>query len=79
MTASGHVRIGRHLLGIRAVKHVLAAGAAVTLRLTLSQTLRKLVRSALHRHRHPRVAVTLRAVDVAGNATTRRFTIVISG
>jgi glucose/arabinose dehydrogenase len=79
LTASGKLHIGSHVRSVAAKKVVLAAGAVVTLKLALSRPLRSLIHSALRRHRHPRVAVTLRAVDQAGNVKQRRFNVAITG
>jgi hypothetical protein len=81
LRASGTV----HLLGTGAVVPLRATGATLeapgvtTLRLALSAGAQKRLSAALERGRPARATVAARAVDHAGNASTAKRTIVLSG
>ena len=69
ITATGRLRIGRHVGALRSVKASVAAGRSATVKLVLSHALRAQARAALRVHHDPHVVMALRAVDQAGNAT----------
>ncbi len=79
LLAHATLHIGSHSHALAAVRVVIAAGSHVTLKMKLSGALRSLVRAALRRHRHPRVAVHLRVADAAGNVRLRAFNVALSG
>jgi glucose/arabinose dehydrogenase len=76
--AHATLHAGRHTRRVAAVKLLAAGGSHVALKIKLSGVLRSLIRSALHHHRHPRVAVHLRISDAAGNVTRRAFNVVVT-
>jgi glucose/arabinose dehydrogenase len=67
VSMSGRLAVGLRGYGLRRITAAAKANRRVTLRLRLSPRTRRALRRALRRHWRPRVRVTLRARDLAGN------------
>jgi glucose/arabinose dehydrogenase len=74
LSAGGTLLIGRRKLLLRRLRTTLTADRRARLRVRIRPRARRLLRTALRRGGHPRVALRLRATDVAGNrsAVVRR-------
>jgi glucose/arabinose dehydrogenase len=71
LNAVGTLLIGHRRLQLRRVHRPLVAGRRTRVAVRLRPRQQRLLRRALRHHRHPRVALRLRASDAAGNRTAR--------
>ena len=67
LEAGGTLLIGRRRLLLRGVHEELVGDRPTRLAVPLRPRQRRVLRRALRRHRHPRIALRLRASDAAGN------------
>jgi glucose/arabinose dehydrogenase len=67
VVAGGRLRIGNHLYKLRRANKLARANKRTRVKVGLGPKARRLLASALKRHRHPTVRLNVRATDGAGN------------